>query len=443
MTSASLIILATVTRLTAQEVTSTDAGLYPLPVLSNSEKLDEWIGHIRWLGEIGVESGASGLKDARSHYNAAKSLSPNDPRLEYVMAMVLLKAVQTAEAEKHLKAASGMQSWLFAPVWQYQIRSEINKRRYTTALRRVSLFAEAVTKSASNEPVGDRGKAAAFRIGELVGYLLQPAAVSERVRRSAKGTDTRVRKALSAELVDDYEAGLASISEKFAKLQSRGEEQSEAATIEANEKKSEQLNELSDKQDEVQAQLLDLQSGQKNLKVQLEGILNKIDDQLRVLEPEYKTTSEVVAKTYEEYYKIQNYLRLTQDQPNNSVLNFNGRRATKTQLVEEAKRLETLHGRALSRKQAIEAEASKLIHGRQQTAAIYREKTGQAAAANARLTLMQKKLDVKEKGVIKSRTKTRPGRRVAVSSLSSYIPFDPQAEAQTVLLMLPGQSLKK
>lgn len=428
MTSACLIILVTVTRLTAQEASSTDAGLYPLPVLSNSEKLDEWIGHVRWLGEIGVESGASGLKDARSHYIAAKSLSPNDPRLEYVMAMVLLKAVQTAEAEKHLKAASDNQSWLFAPVWQYQIRSEINKRRYTTALRRASQFAEAIAKSESNEPVGDRGKVAAFRIGELVGYLLEPAAISERVRRSAKGTDTRVRKTLPAELVDDYEAGLASISEKFAKLQSRGEEQSEAATIEANEKKSEQLNELSDKQDEVQAQLLDLQSGQKNLKVQLEGILNKIDDQLRVLEPEYKKTSEVVAKTYEEYLKTQNYLRLFGNNP---------------QKVQEAKRLEALHGQALARKQAIEAEASKLIQGRQQTAAIYREKTGQAAAANARLTLMQKKLDVKEKGVIKSRTKTRPGRRVGVSSLSSYIPFDPQAEAQTVLLMLPGQSLKK
>jgi hypothetical protein len=169
---------------------------------STSDVPTDYFEHFTALLREGFAGNSTALKAAERHYQAARKLRPDDPRLEHAYALVLLKNFKHSEAVSQFRQISRTDP-AYLPARRAIIRETIRVKGYAQALDDLVALADVVGKPQA--PPAEQCETARW-MGLALGFLSSPE-VSENVRNRALTADAAIRQRLRKELEEHYDIG--------------------------------------------------------------------------------------------------------------------------------------------------------------------------------------------------------------------------------------------
>jgi hypothetical protein len=167
-----------------------------------------------------LESGFGGsrrLEEAERNYQAVHRMRPDDPRVEYGYALVLLKNFKQDVALAHLDAAIEADA-AYLPAWRLRFGKSLHGRDFEKLFDQLLALSDVVGVISEHPPADAQRQEIATWLGRAAGYLEGPLGDYE-VAGQAVQVSQLLRARLGEKLLPDFEAGRAAVSRQHQLLQ--------------------------------------------------------------------------------------------------------------------------------------------------------------------------------------------------------------------------------
>lgn len=236
----------------------------------------------------GYQSGPKRLQAAQKKIAAARTLAPDDPRLDYTHGLVLLKHGQTKQALVQFEAAAGRSGLAYWPAWQALIWAQLVDKQYDKGLKRLDEYAAIVRKAGDEANLTDRQRDAARWMGQILEGLDKSVA-AKRLHELIDQHDARLHELLGDELYSMVEVGRDLVGERDAELSKQADASESVAEKNRSKRRQDQAGKLENDLKDLEKQKASATKSAEEWKEWLDGALEKIDKELAKLEKEYQT----------------------------------------------------------------------------------------------------------------------------------------------------------
>lgn len=303
------------------------------PIAHADEPVDD-LARVREAVQRMLESGIrrnGSLTSARAGFERASRLAPDDPRVSYGWALVLLHHDQRDLAAEQFKIAlKHNPGFLFASnslAWLQMLKGDDEAAVNTLTLSISQLINDDSTEAAAlasvpvetqaalseaavgpnpeqpqtSESMPDRSRQVAVKwMAECLGAIASTS-ISETKAARVRFLESRISAALTAEFQRSFATGRASFRQRNETLQAKAEKLRKHADASLNDRVTERQDLLGDALDRVNAQSKDTQLKRQDAEVWLDEALQKIDRELGRLERDYQFLSRHDARLKSEW----------------------------------------------------------------------------------------------------------------------------------------------
>lgn len=411
------------------------------PAIPPSSSVDAaFAAHFAAMIDAGFDSDANRLDEARRHYQSARRHRPEDPRVEYGFAVVLLKNFQQQEALDHLQASIDAEP-AYLPAWRLRFRETVRARDVETLFDQLLALADVVGVISDNPPEDVRRVEIAEWLGSAVAYLEGPLGNHEVAEKAGRVAEW-LRARLGESLLSGFEAGRVATIRRHQLLQSH---QLAAVQLAATERE-EELQQTQTARENLGEEREQLAMTREEWDAWIEEQVGDIDAQLDAL--------------HEQYGQV----REQQGDVNSAAVQVRGEIMQITALAQQSAAGQTviradpfiLEGQLISRQaeldrysaeyNALETERLQLLAGaeglfaeREASIRRYQKATGNAADRIQQIDRWDRRLEQEAETSERSNLEnTRQVRNVRhrIQNWSTYDPFDLNAEPDRLLAEL-------
>ncbi len=408
------------------------------------DRTDRYLGHFSALLRDGFASKPSRLKVAEGHYQAARRVRPDDPRLEYAYGLVLMKNLKHSAAIAQFRAAA-QGDVPYLPAARAGIRETIRRKKYATALKELVALAEIVGAAQGPQPSpADRIETARW-MGLAVGFMTG-SQVSESIRERAAAADAVIQQRLREDCQDHYELGKKDVliiesqllveqqtAESSAKLKQQAKQTSAAARRQDYQARREEFLGTKEKWD---AWWADTSS-------ELDSRLDQLADAFDALSDSATSLAESIRETELDLRRSQNLANIqgaanAQGAGEASGGNFRVTRGLTRQVIERSREYDqyvTEYWNTLAQRERTARQAQVLLKQRTAAEQRYRRATGAVAKQVERVQQWDARVKRSMEDAAKAPPSSRRAKAVAKrsQSFSTYDTFDLMAEQQRML----------
>lgn len=214
---------------------------------------------------------------AQAKLKAARSLAPNDPRLDYAFGLVLLKQGQTRPALAQFEAGTTRTGPAYWPAWQMSIWVHLVDKQYEKGLDRLLEFATIVRKSAPEAEATEPQREAVSWIGQILSAFVKTVLNKKDVTDLITRREMALRELLGPQLVTDLEAG-------YRLTDERDDELSEQADLAREVAREKQLKQDQNKLTKLESELKDLGKEKELTAKSKDDWKSWRDDQLKIID---------------------------------------------------------------------------------------------------------------------------------------------------------------
>jgi hypothetical protein len=360
------------------QIPRTDEVPPPLPVPA------AYLTLFNQMLDAGFARQSTSVADATRQFESLGKQRPFDPRLEYGLALVLLKNFRQSDAFSHIDAAL-QKDPAYLPAWQARVRELLRGKKYEEVNQRLVELSDVVGMFSPDPPPLALRQDAAEWMGRVTAFLEGPLGDMD-VQKETEQTTARLRVGLGAELRPAFDAGRVALSAAHRRLQDE-ERQAIAAAGAA---KQQKLDETQAKSEELGGERERLELTKDQWDAWVREQVGEIDSQLGALEKRYaaaesdlRAISDSMTLNRIETQRLLGILERQQDSQSGSGNRFPfNRGALQAQLAARQAELDQL----LAQYDATDQErgsvlqtAQGLLANRQSSLDRYQQATGQAA----------------------------------------------------------------
>jgi tetratricopeptide (TPR) repeat protein len=223
---------------------------------------------------------------AVAHFERLQKQRPDDPRIQYALALVLLKNFQQAEAIDHLEAAIRVDS-AYLPAWRLRLGLLLKSKEYAQVSERLYELADVVGRAAPSPPsMAVREQTAAY-MGRVVAFLQGPLGdyeVAEQACQLAKNLDALLGEGLH----ESFTAGRINLTREHHALLDEVELLTDAAAAD----KLEQLAEAEAEGAELESERDTVKRTQEQWDAIIKEEVGEIDSKLGALEKRHDSVQQ-------------------------------------------------------------------------------------------------------------------------------------------------------
>ena len=334
--------------------------------------------------DVGFTRQSSSVADATRQFKVLGRQRPDDPRVEYGLALVLLKNFRQSDAVAHIDAAL-QKDPEYLPARQAQVRELLKAKKYEEVQRRLLEHSDLIGLISTDPPPLAERQAAAEWMGRVTGFLEGPLGDID-VQKETEQTTAKLRVRLGADLRPAFDAGRVALSAAHRKLQ----DEEARATAAAGAAKQQKLDDSQAQSKELGGERERLELSKNQWDAWVKEQVGEIDSQLGALEKRYaaaesdlRAISDSMTLNRIETQRLLTILERQQDSQTGSGGRFPfNRAALQAQLAARQSELDQL----LIQYDATEQERGGVLQGaqgllanRQASLDRYRQATGQAA----------------------------------------------------------------
>lgn len=382
--------------------------------------------------DSGFNGAATRLDAATRHYEAARRDRPEDPRVEYGFALVLLKNFQQGEALSHLRASIAADA-AYLPAWQLQFRESLRDRDHDVLFSQLLTLADVVGVISEDPPAETIRQQVAEWLGRAVGYLEGPLGDYEVAEQTVRVSQL-LRARLGEGLVPGFEAGREALSHRHQLLRSH----QFAAVVIAETEREEELQDSQAAREDLDETREQLEMSREQWDAWVKEQVADIDSQLEALQRQIGQIREeqrdINSAMLQVRAEMQQILTLAEQAAAGQTLIRVNSIVLERQLISRQTELDQY----LSEYNALERERLDILSGaeglfgeRETSIASYQQATGAAANRLRQIDRWDRKLEQDAEETERSDVEnSRQVRNVRhrIQSWATYEPFDLNAE---------------
>ncbi len=231
--------------------------------------------------DVGFARQSASVTDATRQFESLSRQRPFDPRVEYGLALILLKNFRQTEAISQIDAAIQKDS-AYLPAWQARVRVLLQAKKHEEVNQRLLELSDLIGIFSPAPPPLPVRQAAAEWMGRVTGFLEGPLGDVD-VQKVTEQTTAKLRVRLGAELRPAFDAGRMALSAVHRKLQ----DEERQATAAAGAAKQQKLDESQAKSQELGGERERLELTRDQWDAWVKEQVGEIDSQLGALEKRY------------------------------------------------------------------------------------------------------------------------------------------------------------
>lgn len=403
--------------------------------------------YLTQLGEMldaGFARQASSINDAKRHFESLRSQRADDPRVEYGLALVLLKNFRQSEAIPRIEAAI-QKDPAYLPARQAEVRELLKGKKYAEVQQRLLDFSDLIGMFAVDPPPLAVRQAAAEWMGCITGFLEGPLG-DVAVREQSGQTSAQLRVRLGAELRPAFDAGRVALSVAHRRLQ---DEEARAMT-DASAQKQQQIETAHTKSQELSGQRERLEMTKDQWDAWVREQVGEIDSRLGALEKRYAAAESDLRAISDaatlNRIETQRLLSILERQEESGTGRFPlNRAAMQAQLAARQAELDQLlvqYDATDQERAGVLQAAQGLLGDRQSSLNRYQEATGQAARRIRQLKQWDQRLQAETEKLAKTPDRKAQGVtavRRRMQTWSTYDDFQLDAEKARLLAEYEAQ----
>jgi hypothetical protein len=191
----------------------------PVPWLENSRMIErvKYLSSLQNLLKAGWEEKPTALDTARSHFESARALCADDPRLPYAFGLVLWKHDRHAEARCEWEKATRIGTQPYLPAYAVLAWAMLMDDELAPGFAAIERLTEAVVRSHGAYPTASQRTHAALFLGRAIGFFKGPGNSPELIDRVVQ-TEKKLLERLPAEFRQTFEQGEAQASRRYAEF---------------------------------------------------------------------------------------------------------------------------------------------------------------------------------------------------------------------------------
>ncbi len=401
--------------------------------------------------EEGLRIGHQHLAEAERRLKQARSLSPNNPWVEYAWGLILLKQFKRHEAFKQFNRIRAELDPSFWPAWQACTWLKLTERNYVAAAEELTAFVGQLVKSVLANGPDEEHVAATHWIGRAIEAVPIVTTRPDAIAALAKGEDhIKQLAAAHTTLQLALEEGRQATRKRYSELVKKTEQTAQRAEKKKQSAAAIRDNRIQDKLKDIQEQLKETAELSQDAEATLEDRLLQIDRELARLDQDFVFLMTQMQLLSEQVQIIGQQLTLQQmtspahdtelKQPAlNPLLNL-----YLTQLLafqREYVNLSQLAQRVAQRANQLLTLRAQLQQRYEQTAAKVQERTAELEKWAERLERVNKARG-KAKPTVARKMRGGPA-TIRVSSISMLLDFKPETEREGVLKALAAKAKRK
>lgn len=406
----------------------------PAPRFKSPEDAEKYVGLLQSMVDAVAKHRTDGLQNAKRFYDQARALADDDPRAEYLYALVLHKALKYDEALNQFDVAATKKTYPYPPSRQAAAWLRVSRKQIGQAMDEMTSLARVLATSKAEWPDEHNRVASAIWIGRMLGYLEHVASLARKDSDLVTRQGADIEKLLKGRLDSALQIGRAQIVSEFEQSQTSSGGEIAQAEAENQKKQEAAAEQLAGKKQVVDEEKLKLTSTQEEKKRKLDAQLADFDKQLSELERSYTTLAAQGQALSQSITRLEGEIGSLE-----MLAGSKPTAAQENQLQGKRNTLGQLRGQynVLDRQAAgVKQQATGVIAQRASAVAQYQRETGDIIKKSESLAKWDKVLAAKEERAAKTKpTKSATSRAVdaKLRALSTYLTLDFEAETRRVL----------
>jgi hypothetical protein len=396
--------------------------------------------------DAGFARQASSVADASRHFESLRSMRADDPRVEYGLALVLLKNFRQSEAMPRIDAAI-QKDPAYLPARQAEVRELLKGKKYAEVHQRLLDFSDLIGMFAADPPPLAVREAAAEWMGRVTGFLEGPLG-DMAVREQTEQTAAQLRVRLGAELRPAFDAGRMALSVAHRRLQ----DEEARATADASAQKQQQIETAEARSQELGGQRERLEMTKDQWDAWVREQVGEIDSRLGALEKRYgaaesdlRAISDAVTLNRIETQRL---LTILERQEESGTGRFPLNRASmQAQLAARQAELDQLlvqYDATDQERGGVLQAAQGLLGDRQSSLNRYQEATGQAARRIRQLKQWDQRLQAETDKLAKTPDRKAQGVTAVRRRMQTWSTYDDfRLDAEKVRLLAEYRALQQ
>jgi hypothetical protein len=256
------------------------AAPQPIPVDA------EYHGRFVTLLDEGFRRQPDSAEVAQRRAESLQKAHPGDPRIEYALALILLRNFQQAEAIERLDASLAVDP-AYLPAWQLRLALQLKGKHYADVVDRLYALADVVGRASSSPPdIAVREQTARY-IGRVVAFLQGPLGdyeLAELMQAHAHNLDVL----LGDDLHAAFTAGRVELTKEHHALLDEADILEAAAEAD----KQHELEQAQAEGEKLDAQRQDVERTQEEWDAIIKEEVGEIDSNLEALETRHDTVQQ-------------------------------------------------------------------------------------------------------------------------------------------------------
>lgn len=388
--------------------------------------------------DVGFARHASSVGDASRHFESLRSQRADDPRVEYGLALVLLKNFRQSEAIPRIDAAL-QKDPAYLPARQAEVRELLKGKKYADVQQRLLDLSDLIGMFANDPPPLDVRQAAAEWMGRVTGFLEGPLG-DMAVREQTEQTTAQLRVRLGAELRPAFDAGRVALSVAHRRLQ----DEEARATADASTQKQQQIAAAQTKSNELGSQRERLEMTKDQWDAWVKEQVGEIDSRLGVLEKRFAAAESDLRAISDSItlnrIETQRLLSILERQEESGTGRFPlNRPAMQAQLAARQAELDQLlvqYDATDQERGSVLQAAQGLLGDRQSSLNRYQQATGQAARRIRQLKRWDQRLQAETEKLAKTPDRKAQGVTAVRRRMQTWATYDDfQLDAERVRLL--------
>lgn len=412
---------------------------YRLPSFATAGDATAYAEQLRQLLAKGLEFRGGDLNAVQQHHREAVMLAGDDAALaDYALGLVYWKRLRLDESRDRLEASRGTAARPFLPAWRASIQLHLKRSQRDAALREIVAMAQALA-AVDGTAETTRARDDSLRwLGRLTAALESPWIDEALPPQDVIDADAAVREALDSSRQKVYEQGRRSLRDDVAVLREQVQETIGDIALAHSERQAEELTSIASEREAARGRQATIAKTAEEWEKELETQTGEIDDRLEKLIPQYQQLAVQVDSAWSTLALINDQIALALEQPadqHGATATFLTSPALLAAREQALARYRVAAGRANEVRQQVEALAAR----RRMLAGQYEQATQKLLADSEALkkwdNVLQRRAGKAEATEVDNLPAVRTLRR-QVREVGTYVPFDLDAERDTILAVL-------
>lgn len=410
---------------------------YRLPEFATAGDANAYAEQVRQLLTEGFVFQGGELNAALDHHRTATTLADDTALADYAMGLAYWKRLRFDDAVDRLEASRGTIEIPHLPAWQALIQLHLKRSQREAAFGEAREFAKALARIDGEQEL-NRARDDSLRwLGRLTAALESPWQKGTFPSQDVIDMDAAIRDALGTELVEVYERGRRSLRDDFAVHVEEVQAEIERITAAHAKKQSQELESISADRDAAGDKQAKMARTAAEWDKHLREETDKIDEQLEKLTPQYQQLSVQAEAAWSTLAVINEQITLELEVPADQRPDTS-RYGSATLLA--AREQAVVRYRVAAGKAAeVRRQAEMLVARRRAVTGEYERATQKLASESDTLKkwdgVLRRRATKAETAEAEDTPAVRALRRRS-QEITTYVPFDLEAERETILKVL-------